>query len=180
MFISRKLKQTNIAEYLIYMWQVEDIIRANKLDIDKLDSTYIAQFKLEDKERKEMREWYSNIIEMMRREGVAQKGHIQINKNIIILLTDLHLTILKSHKFPFYSETYYKALPLIVELRQKAGDEQKGEIETCFDALYGVLLLRIQGKEVSEETKRAIDKISQFIGMLSDYYHKDKEKPLDL
>lgn len=179
MYISQKLKQVNISEYLIYMWQVEDIIRANQLDIDKLDSTYISQFKPNEAQRKELREWYSNIIEMMRSEGVTEKGHIQINKNIIILLTDLHLSLLKSPKYPFYSSAYYKALPLIVELRQKAGKDQKGEIETCFDALYGVMLLKLQGKTISDETLKATTVISQFLGMLSDYYHKDKEEPLE-
>ena len=161
------------------MWQVEDIIRANQLDIDQLESTYISQFKPTEAQRAELREWYSNIIEMMRSEGVAETGHIQINKNIIILLTDLHLSLVKSPKYPFYSSTYYKALPIIVQLRQMAGKDQKGEIETCFDALYGVMLLRLQGKTISDETSKATAVISQFLGMLSDYYHKDKEEPLE-
>ena len=91
----------------------------------------------------------------------------------------LHLNLLKSPKYPFYSSTYYKALPLIVELRQMAGDDMKGEIETCFDALYGVMLLRLQGKTISDETIKATVVISQFLGMLADYYHKDKEEPLE-
>ena len=33
MFISKQLKENNIAEYLIYMWQVEDMIRANGCDL---------------------------------------------------------------------------------------------------------------------------------------------------
>ena len=51
---------------------------------------------------------------------------------------------------------------------------EKGEIETCFDALYGVMLLRAQKKEVSVETATAIDHIAKFIALLSDYYQKDK------
>ena len=34
MLIARQKKQENIAEYLLYMWQVEDIIRACGGDID--------------------------------------------------------------------------------------------------------------------------------------------------
>ena len=33
------------------------------------------------------------MIEMMRSEGVMEKGHIQLNKNVIITLTDLHLRL---------------------------------------------------------------------------------------
>ncbi len=32
--IADRLKEKNIAEYLIYMWQVEDLLRANNCDID--------------------------------------------------------------------------------------------------------------------------------------------------
>ncbi len=179
MHISQKLKKENIAEYLLYMWQVEDLIRTNNFDIDKLENNYISQFKIDDSQKAELKEWYENIIEMMRSEGVKEKGHIQINNNIIILLNDLHLQLLKSPKFPYYSAAYYKALPVIVELRRKAGENEKGELETCFEALYGLMMLRLQGKNVSEETLKAMTAISQFIGMLSDYYKKDKAEPLE-
>ena len=179
MQISQKLKNQSIAEYLLYMWQVEDLIRANDFDLDKLEQNYISQFQVDESEKEALKEWYGNLIEMMRSEGVKEKGHIQINKNVIILLNDLHQQLLKSPKFPYYSAAYYKALPLIVELRRKAGENEKNELETCFEALYGLMMLRLQGKEVSEETMKAMMSISQFIGMLSDYYKKDKEEPLE-
>lgn len=122
-----------------------------------------------------MKEWYENLIQMMREEGVTEKGHLQVNKNILILLTDLRTQLLKSSKHPFYSAAYYKALPFIVELRAKSVESQeKNEIENCFDALYGTMLLRAQKKDISAETATAIDNIAKFIGMLSDYYQKDK------
>ena len=34
MIIASQKKKENIAEYLLYMWQIEDIIRAYGLDID--------------------------------------------------------------------------------------------------------------------------------------------------
>ena len=92
---------------------------------------------------------------MMRRENVMEKGHLQINKNIITWLTDLHLQLLRSSKFPYYSAAYYKALPYIVELRAKGANKEEPELETCFEALYGILLLKLQKKEISEETKKA-------------------------
>lgn len=41
----------------------------------------------------------------------------------------------------------FKTLPYIVELRAKSGEGKTGELETCFNALYGVLLLRLQKKK---------------------------------
>ncbi len=176
MYISEQLKKKNIAEYLLYMWQVEDTLRAWGLDADKMAETYIPQFGLDASKSEELKGWYENLIQMMREEGVTEKGHLQVNKNILILLTDLHAQLLKSSKHPFYSAAYYKALPFIVELRAKSPQSQeKNELETCFDALYGVMLLRIQKKPVSSATANAVDHIAKFIGLLSDYYKKDKE-----
>ena len=180
MFVAEQLRKKNIAEYLLYMWQVEDVVRAYGLDAEKMAKEYVPQFGLDAEKSEELKGWYEHLIEMMREEGVTEKGHLQVNKNIIILLTDLHAQLLKSSKHPFYSAAYYKALPFIVELRAKSAESQeKNEIENCFDALYGVMLLRMQKKEVSAETATAIDNIAKFIGLLSDYYKKDKEGELE-
>lgn len=112
----------------------------------------------------------------MRRENVMEKGHLQINKNIITWLTDLHLQLLRSSKFPYYSAAYYKALPYIVELRAKGANKEEPELETCFEALYGILLLKLQKKEISEETKKAQQAISGLLAMLSNYYIEDKKE----
>ena len=178
MFISRKLKEKNIAEYLLYMWQIEDLIRANGCDLERIKQTIIEPYPLTEDQKREMTEWYDNLIRMMREEKVMQKGHLQINRNIIILLTDLHLQLLRSPKFPIYGSTYYRALPFIVELRAKGEDKDLPELETCFDALYGVMLLKLQKKEVSEETRKAVEEISSFLSLLANYYDKDRKGEL--
>ena len=173
MYTSAKLKTENIVGYLLYMWQVEDIIRANSLDVDKIDELYISRFGLADEQRHAMRQWYSDLVEMMRSEDVIKFGHLQINKNIIILLTDLHTELLKSSKHPFYSAAYYKVLPFIVEIRNKSNGKDKSEIENCFDAIYGLTTMRMKKVEISAETLSAVGEITRFLGMLADYYKKD-------
>lgn len=180
MYISQELKQKNIAEYLLYMWQVEDLIRANGGDIDRIRKTVVDPYPVSDEQKRALEKWYSDLIQMMRDEGVMDKGHLQINKNVIIWLTDLHLRLLRSPKFPYYSAAYYKALPFIVELRAKGADKEEPELETCFEAMYGVLLLRLQKKEVSEATQGAIKVISDLLAMLAGYYIKDKKGELEL
>lgn len=179
MIISKKLKEQSISEYLLYMWQVEDLIRANSCDMDRLEQTVVTPYNLPEEQHAEMVEWYANLVEMMHLEAIEQSGHLQINKNIIISLTDLHFRLMHSQKFPFYQAAYYKALPFIVELRAKGGQE-KSELENCFDALYGVWMLRIQRKEVSTETAVAVADIVKFVGLLSDYYNKERAGELDI
>ena len=178
MYIASQKRKENIAEYLLYMWQIEDIIRANGLDIDKIKKNVIDKFQLNDAQRKEMEEWYESLIDMMRREEVEKTGHLQLYKNVIIQLTDLHLALLKDPRFPEYTAEFYKTLPFIVELRAKAGENPTGEIETCFNALYGMLMLRLQSKEVTSDTQNAITQITRFLALLTRNFHLDQEDKL--
>ena len=44
MLIAQRLQYTNRSEYLLYMWQVEDILRAHHCSIDELRTNYLARF----------------------------------------------------------------------------------------------------------------------------------------
>ncbi|MCM1111289.1 MAG: DUF4924 family protein [Clostridium sp.] len=178
MFIASQKRKENIAEYLIYMWHIEDLIRANGLDIDRIKKNIIEPMNLPDAERRKLVEWYESLIDMMRREGVVEKGHLQINRNILSQLVELHQTLLRDPKFPEYSAEFYRTLPYIVDLRSKAGDNRVGEIETCFTALYGALLLRLQHKEITPQTADALKQISHFIALLAHDFKLDEEDRL--
>lgn len=181
MFTASAKKKENIAEYLLYMWQIEDIIRAYDLDMERISTNIVdAYTDLSAEQRTMLYEWYESLIDMMRSEGVAQQGHLQLNKNVIIDLTDLHLRLLKSTREPFYTAAFYKALPYIVELRAKSQGAQVGEIETCFNALYGILMLRLQKREVSADTLKAMKDITAFVSVLAEKYRLDKAGELEL
>lgn len=178
MYIASQKRKDNIAEYLLYMWQIEDLIRANRLDIDRIKANIIDKTSLSDHQKEQLTEWYESLIDMMRREDAEKSGHLQLNKNIIIQLVQLHDALLKDPRFSEYTSEFYKTLPYIVELRAKAGEQKAGEIETCFNALYGTLLLRLQGKEISKDTLAAIQQISRFIAMLAHYFKLDDNDEL--
>lgn len=174
MIIASQKRKENIAEYLLYMWQIEDLMRANDLDIDKIQANIINKYNLSAEQAKQMREWYESLIDMMRSEGIQKSGHLQMNKNIISQLAALHQTLLKDARFPEYTAEFYRTLPYIVELRAKSGESKSGEIETCFNALYGLLLLRLQGKEISADTQKALTQISHFLAILSNDFKLDE------
>ena len=179
MIIASQKRKENIAEYILYMWQVEDMIRANGLDIERITTNIIDRYPgLDEARRREMREWYESLIDMMRREDVAEKGHLQMNRNVLANLVALHQALLADPRFPEYTALFYKTLPYIVELRSKSGDAPAGEIETCFNALYGMLMLRLTHKEVTKETSEAVAAISPFIAALARNYPADEaDKP---
>ena len=197
MLIAKELRKKSIAEYLLYMWQIEDIIRAYQCSLTKIRREYIDKFDYTDVQKDEEEDWFGDLIRMMNQEGCRESGHLQINKVVMQSLNELHAQLLASSKFPFYSAEYYRVLPFIVELRGKtkqvadrmarkneanlkeiAANIGHSEIETCFDVLYGVMMLRLQKKEISRETETAVKEITTLIGMLSDYYQKDKTEGL--
>lgn len=179
MYIASQKRKENVAEYLLYMWQIEDMIRANNLDLDKIKTNVIDRYNgLSEAQRKEMTEWYESLIDMMRREGIEKSGHLQMNRNVMNELVELHRALLQDPRFSEYSALFYRTLPYVVDLRARAGEAAEGEIETCFTALYGMLLLRLQSKEISNETATAIGQISKFIATLSAYFHKNEREPL--
>lgn len=177
MFVAQELRKKSIAEYLLYMWQVEDIIRAYGCSLPVIRKQYIDHFDYTDEQKAEELDWFGNLIRMMNEEGKREYGHLDINRVLLKDVIDLHGMLLQSSKFPIYNAEYYKVLPYIVELRNK-GDKDVNEIETCLDALYGVMMLRLQKKEITPETARAVTEISTFVGMLSDYYLKDRTEGL--
>ena len=179
MFIAKELRKKSIAEYLLYMWQIEDIIRAMGCSLPLIRKAYISKFTdYTDEQKEDEIDWFGNLVRMMNEEGKRDQGHLNINDIIVRDLVDLHQRLLQSNRFPIYNAEYYKVLPFIVELHSK-GDKNVCEIETCLDALYGIMMLRMQKKEISPETEHAIKEISTFIGMLSNYYLKNEAEGLD-
>ena len=179
MYISQELRKSNIAEYLLYMWQIEDTIRAFDCSLSRIRREYVERFDYNDEQKEDEIDWFGNLIKMMNEEGCREKGHLQINKVTLQLLSELHQQLLSSPKFPFYNAAYYKVLPFIVELRNRGANKEENEIETCMNTLYGVMMLRLQKKEISPSTQHAVKEITTFLGLLSDYYKKDKEEPLE-
>ena len=161
------------------MWQVEDLIRAYDCNLGRIRREYIQQFDYTEEQKEEMTDWYGNLVRMMNQEGCREKGHLQINKIVMQQLVELNAQLLQSTKFPFYNSEYYKVLPYIVELRKRGAGNDESEIETCFNALYGVMMLRLRKKKITPDTEHAVKEITTFIGMLSDYYIKDKTEPLE-
>jgi len=179
MFIASQKKKENIAEYVLYMWQIEDVIRAYKLDIDLIKENIVSKFQLDKAKEKELTDWYDSLIEMMRSENVQETGHLQINKNTIIDLTDLHKQLVFSQKYPEYTASFYQALPFIAELKTKQ-TQDLNDIEVALNFMYGILMLKLQHKDITEGTQKALEVITRFLIQLSSKYKQYKEDTLKL
>lgn len=177
MLIAREKKKNNIAEYILYMWQLEDMLRALDLDIERVDRHIVSGFQVDDETAIEIHEWYDNLIAMMKKEKVVQKGHIQPLVNTMNELTELHFYLLHEIHDPRYRQLVTMAAGNLVEFRRKAGvDDTVSDVELAMNALYGHLMLRLQKKQINPETMAAMETFSKMIAYLSDRYKKMEEE----
>ena len=144
MIIAKQKKEENVAEYILYMWQIEDIIRGYQLDIDLIQKNIIDQYQQPEEVKKEIREWYDNLIAMMHLEHKEQSGHLQININQVDDLNDLHNELMQNPKEMQYNAQFFKVLPFLIEFRNKlqAGEEMN-DVHLALHALYAILLFPI-------------------------------------
>ncbi len=149
---------------------MEDLLRACQLDDERIEQLLVNRFATMTDDLSSVRQWYLELRDMMLGEGRREHGHLQINTNVLNQLTDLHQQLLKEGQDAIYTSCFYSTLPFIVELRGKEGEQKVGELETCFTALYGVMLMRMQKREISKETGVAIKQISKFMGLLAEKY----------
>ncbi len=179
MFIARKLKKENICEYLLYMWQVEDLIRAFSLNIEMVNERIIASYPVSADERKSLYNWYESLIEMMRLENVQTVGHLQLNKNILSELDELHGLLLRSGKNAGYNAKFYHVLPFISQLRRQQKNSQISDLELSFNFQYGIMLLRMKKVVITPETLQVQTEISKFMVLLAKNYQLYKSGELD-
>ena len=176
MLIAREKKKSNIAEYILYMWQIEDMLRAMNLDIVKVEQLLVNAFQVELEIKREIREWYDNLIAMMKQEKVEEKGHLQVLKNTVNELTELHFYLLHQVHDRRYHQIVTLAASNLIDFRKKAGvDDTVSDVELALNGLYGHLLLRLQKKEVNPETAQAMETFSKMIAYLGACYKQMEE-----
>lgn len=98
MIIAREKRRNNIAEYVLYMWQIEDLMRANELDMQRLRATVIAQYRQDTESTAEIDRWYAELVEMMLTEGVRKQGHINIVRIAIMQMEEIHSRLMADPK----------------------------------------------------------------------------------
>ncbi len=171
MLIARERKKSNIAEYILYMWQVEDLLRGVGLDIDLVDRYVVSRFQINEATAKELHDWYDNIVAIMKREGVVEKGHIQALKNNVDELTDLHIYLLNKAHDREYQHLVTMAAANLADFRVRSdAGEDISDVELGLNALYGQFMLRLQKREIHSQTEAAMATFSKMLGYLSAKY----------
>lgn len=171
MLIAQLKKKENIAEYLLYMWQVEDILRAFNLDITKIKEHIVDKYDLDTATKEAITTWYAELIDMMRIEGVRKKGHLQINLNVLYELEELSQALLKTRSEIKYQQRFLNASQDLFEMSKKSGIPEEKPMEIAFNILYGLLTMKLKKQTINESTLASQKRIQALISILAYKFH---------
>ena len=129
MDIAKAKRRENIAEYILYLWQLEDLLRALQFSPEAIFSTLIAPRKDIGEEQKHVfLLWYMDLANLLRQEGKEEKGHLEHTLHLIQDLHDLHLQLMKLPVGAHYRQTYARLEPELPRLRSVLGNPGHGTL----------------------------------------------------
>ncbi len=183
MDIARGLRHTNIAEYVLYIWQLEDLFRGLQFSPEAIYSQFVApRTELSPDEQRALLSWYVELCELLEKEGKREIGHLEHTLHIIGDLNNLHLQLLKfpvGARYRLLWSTFEEVLP---DLRSVAGEGNSdiSDIELCFRALYGSMLYRLKGGDGRGAVEDTLAFVSPLIAELVKLYHDVEHGAIDL
>lgn len=178
MFIAQSKLQENVAEYILYMYQIEDLIRSFQFDLDKIMHDFVLPQLPDRSFETQYRQWYGDLIQQMKSQKIEEKGHLYLIQEVMIELSYLHNTLLNLANDEKYKTIYDTALEHIEAFKEKSNLKDKNHIEIMFHALYMKFLLKLQKKEISSESEDAFDAMRVVIAYLTRAYHQMKRGEL--
>ena len=146
-------KKDNIAEYILYLWQMEDYLRAFPQNAETTQELH-------------------ELNEMMHREGITETGHLQLASNALEELEELHVQLLNEDAF--YRAAIIRLQPSLNLLKAKTDRPTMSDLEACFLLLYQIMLLRLQKREITNETASVQTQVTQLLQFLSKTYHDNQ------
>jgi hypothetical protein len=180
MIIARQKRRENLAEYILYMWQIEDLIRAFEFSETKIYAEIVEQYQQPDEVKTQIKGWYQQLIQAMHDEGTEREGHLRFLNTLVDEFHDFHTRLLSSSSELRYKGLYQAAAPSIQELSEKVTSRKMNDMELCLTGLYGLLMLRLGKKEITAQTAQGLKNISNMIAYLADTFRKYESGEYDL
>jgi len=179
MLVAEQKQKTNIAEYVLYMYQIEDLIRACKFDLDVIIENVVKPQLPDESFLPQYKKWYSDLIAQMKSQRIEKIGHLMSTQEVVVELSYLHSSLLNFPDNTKYKAIVDTAMPHIEEFKAKSNLKDKNEVEIIFHAMYMKLLLRIQKKEISPASEESFDAMRVMLAYLSRSYIKMKAGETD-
>lgn len=168
MLLADKKKQSNISEYIIYMYQTELLIRNFEFDIDKIKIHVfgnITEEKMSAEEKEMNLAWYNSVLNEMQNEGLESEGHLSYVQDEVEKLSALSIELLGTNED--YQVIFNAARPAIRENILASEGLISNPIQACLNGVFGLLLARMNGKEISEEIQQQLAHFGNVLSFLS-------------
>ncbi len=176
---AQALRKSNIAEYILYIWQLEDMFRALQFSPEAIYSQMVAPRNLDAQSKEVVLAWYMDIVELLRKEYKEDKGHIEHTMHLVADLNNLHLQLMKLPIGARYRTLYARLEEVLPDLRAIFGSDIS-DIELSFRALYATILYRIKGEAGKGAVADTIEYISPVVAELASIYGKSERGEIDL
>ena len=169
--VAENKKKHNISEYIIYMYQMEDLIRSYQFKLNDIRQYVISHYPIPEEEKTEVAFWFDNLIEQMTAENIQEKGHLKDVQEEVDALAKIHWDLLKTDRD--YFDIYQKAKPHVIDFVMAAKGQDLGhEIQICLNGIYGLLLCRLTGKSVPDDLQQSAEAFGLVLSYLSMVYRK--------
>ena len=181
MDIAQAKRKENIAEYILYLWQIEDLLRALQFSPEAIYSQLVAPREVEEEQKHLYLLWYMDIVNLLRKEGKEESGHLEHTLHLIADVHNLHLQLMHHPIGEPYRQVFARLAPQLPTLRKLVGKEDISDTELSFRALYAAMLYRIKGDNQREEAiKDTIELVSPVVAHLAAMYGKVERGEVDL
>lgn len=181
MLIAKAKRKENIIEYILYMYQIEDIIRSLSMDMDLINQNVVSRFDQSEAVIGEIRSWYAAIVKEMKENDLQRSGHIPSLKTLVRELQELHKNLLTTYQDEEYQKYYNAAREeLITLVKRSGGMKLENEIDVALNGMYGLLILRLKKKEISSETQTAMEKIGKMLAKLAIQFKRYEKGELSI
>jgi ABC-type oligopeptide transport system ATPase subunit len=174
MLVAQKKQEENIAEYVLYLFQIEDIVRSLNFDIEKIMESVVKPNLPDTSFEAQYRSWYEEIIREMKRSSLEKKGHLDRVMEVMKELLFLHNTLFAIQGESKYKQLCTNSISFIGEFREKASMKNQHDVEILIHAMHMKLQFRLRKKEITQETEEALDTMRIQLAFLVREYHKMK------
>ena len=156
MDIAQAKRKENIAEYILYLWQLEDLLRALQFSPEAIYSQLVAPREIDEEQKHIYLLWYMDIVNLLRKEGKEESGHLEHTLHLIADMHNLHLQLMQHPVGEHYRKTFATLAPQLPNLRVmvKKDDISDAILEDTIESMIAVIYickgLKVAYKVVTE------------------------------
>ena len=181
MYIAQQKRHENIAEYILYLWQLEDLLRALKFSPEAIYTSLVQNSDYDEQTKQQIFMWYMSLAGLLREEGKEERGHLSHTLHLIGDMENLHFQLLELPIGATYRTLWAPLKEELPRLRIVIARDGISDIELCFRALYATMLYRIKGDQSKAGAlEDVVNLISPVIALLAQTYRQVEQGEIDL